>query len=40
MSTETDGRYRLEIGSVNDSQRVVQKISSDVYWSTVLATRA
>ncbi len=39
MSEETDGRYRLEIGSVNDSQRVVQKISSDVYWSTVLATR-
>ena len=35
----TDGTYRIEIGTVNDDASITQKLSSDVFWSTVVMTR-
>lgn len=35
----TDGTFRVEIGTVTEGAPIQQKLSSDVFWSTVVMTR-
>tara|TARA_R100000084_G_C4651471_1_gene149997 strand:+ start:860 stop:1558 length:699 start_codon:yes stop_codon:yes gene_type:complete len=36
----TDGTFKVEIGTVTEGAPIQQKLSSDVFWSTVVMTRS